>query len=205
MAAVSWSLPGLDADILDALGITALQGPAATDPFEDVPRGLAAAGRTPPDEPLVEALLHEFHRVLADPSQLISTADWPAHAARHRQRAPDFDALGTLAAPYVHLRDLVMPPMSVDGCIGSFDADLHHLPGTPDRSADLFIPPVPPEVLRLFAPDAPPAGPPVALPGETRRDHHLPTTDTAIRAGRFAPAASRPTPEPRHGQNATST
>ncbi|MCZ2497591.1 TagK domain-containing protein [Xylophilus sp. Kf1] len=176
------SLAGVDDDILSALGIADTVRPAAPDPFADLPRGRPPADAAPPDEPLIEALRREFDRVVADPAQLVGTADWPARDGRRQAPAPDLETLGILAAPFVHLRDMVMPAMSVDGCIHSFDGD---------APSDFLVPPRPPEVLRLFAPDTPHAATVAGLPVQTRRDHQSFSTDTAVDTRRLGAYTAR--------------
>jgi len=200
------TIPGLgldDADILSALGMAAQKRPVSaehvadlsTDPFTDLPQRRIPPGREGRqcqgggDETLIEALHREFDRVVADPSRLLGSADWPAQSRPQQDPAPEFEMLATLASPYVHLRDLVMPPLSIDGCIAGLDAGT---PATLAAPAGWWAPSVLPEVLRLFAPEAPATGAPSALPVETRRDHHLLTTGTAMRPGRFETPPSIP-------------
>lgn len=191
---------GLDADILSALGITGPAKPTVAgslaDAFSDLPRSLPSLHRAQPDEHLVDALHREFDRVVADPSQLLGTADWPAHKARHHEPAPDFEALGALATPFVHLRDMVLPPLSIDTCIDGFDSD------EPAGAEGLLSTPVPPEVLRLFAPETPLIGAMFGLPAETRRDHHQLTTGTAMRPWPFTSPAPTTAPQARHDPDA---
>jgi len=190
----------LDAEILSALGINGPAKPTVAgslaDAFSDLPRSRPSLDRALPDEHLVDALRREFDRVVADPSQLLGTADWPAHKARHHEPAPDFEALGALATPFVHLRDMVLPPLSIDNCIAGFDSN------EPAGTEGLLCMPVPPEVLRLFAPETPRIGAMFGLPAEIRRDHHQLTTGTAMRPGRFTSPAPATAPQARHDPDA---
>lgn len=197
MASELASLPGLDADILSALGLIRSADPkvagSLADAFGDLPRGEPPHRKTPLDEPLIDTLRREFDRAVTDPSQLLGTADWPIHKVRRHERAPDFDVLASLAPPHVHLRDLVLPPLSIDSCIAGFDS------GEPEAVAGLLLREVaPPEVLRLFAPETPQIDAMFGLPGETRSDHHQLTIGTALRPGRF----TTPTPKARHDPDA---
>lgn len=133
------------------------------------------------DDHVLHFLNEEFQSVVRDPTRLSSRADWISLGLRTRECAPTLDELRLQAERYPMLRDILLTRGSIDSVIGCLD-DFGEI--------DLSDREVPPDVLRLFAPDISKHIPP-RLAEMTRREHHATSVDSAMSIGRVRPGDDR--------------
>ncbi|MBN9408779.1 MAG: TagK domain-containing protein [Burkholderiales bacterium] len=173
-----------------------------TDPARHAGSAPDAAGAA--DAHSSDAVLGELHRryhaTLVDPAAMGSEAPWRPQAGRTGAgsgAAPDaFAALVHPAGPDESLHDLLATPDAMDALIARVDAlgegDL--LGDEPALSVlHLFAPASAPrgasghaEGFEALLGAAPAAAPHEALSSLTRREHHLPAADSALRLGSAA-------------------
>ena len=159
------------------------------DPFdglraEDRRKIVGAISRSGPGveaDRVLDLLNDEFRSVVRDPMSLASHADWISVGLRSRACAPTLDELGLQAEQYPMLRDILSTRRSIDSVIGSLD-DFGEI--------DMSNREVPPDVLRLFAPEISKHIPP-RLADLTRREHHATAVDSAMSIGRVRPGDDR--------------
>lgn len=130
---------------------------------------------------VLDLLNDEFRSVVRDPMSLASHADWISVGLQSRACAPTLDELSLQAEQYPMLRDILSTRRSIDSVIGSLD-DFGEI--------DMSNREVPPDVLRLFAPEISTHIPP-RLADLTRREHHATAVDSAMSIGRVRPGDDR--------------